>query len=95
MWTADTTSSTGNSDAFIRKYNSAGELQWTKQFGTSTGDAANGIAIDPSGNFLLAANQDSDNIVTFRIDPKSGRLSKVGATEGVISPVSLAFLETQ
>src|SRR4051812_31717734 len=50
--------SAGNSDAFVRKYNSAGDLQWTKQFGTSTGDAANGVAVDSAGNVLVTGQTD-------------------------------------
>ena len=50
--------SAGNIDAFVRKFNSAGELQWTKQFGTSTSDAANGVAVDPSGNVWVTGQTD-------------------------------------
>ena len=31
--------------------------------------------IDPSGTFLYAANQNTDNIAVFRIQPVSGRLN--------------------
>ena len=40
----------GNSDAFIRSYDSAGNLRWTRQFGTSSDDFAFGIATDANGN---------------------------------------------
>ena len=33
------------------------------------------FAIDPSGRFLLAANQNSDSVVVFRIDPQTGTLA--------------------
>src|SRR5665811_253913 len=36
------------------------------------------FALDPEGTFLLAANQDSDTIVTFRIDQKRGALEPTG-----------------
>jgi 6-phosphogluconolactonase len=49
------------------------------------------FALDPSGQFLLAENQYSEYIVTFRIDPATGALSQVSSTEGVPSPVCLAF----
>ena len=32
------------------------------------------FALDPSGALLLAANQNSDTIVTFRVDPATGLL---------------------
>ena len=50
--------SAGNMDAFVRKYNSAGELQWTKQFGSSSSDAANGVAVDPAGNVWVTGQTD-------------------------------------
>ncbi|HZZ29029.1 MAG TPA: SBBP repeat-containing protein [Pirellulales bacterium] len=50
----------GLSDAFISNYNSAGALQWTKQFGTSGNDFANGVATDARGNiFVVGATQGS------------------------------------
>jgi len=51
------------------------------------------FAIDPSGNFLLVANQDSDNIITFRIDQDTGRLIDTGFEVIVPTPVCLKFLE--
>ena len=51
------------------------------------------FAIDPSGTFLLVANQKSDNIVVFRLDQKTGRLSATGQTAEVPSPVCLKFTD--
>lgn len=48
--------------------------------------------IDPTGKFLLAANQDSDTIVTFAIDQETGMLSETGHVAEVPTPVSLKFL---
>ncbi|MDR1326532.1 MAG: lactonase family protein [Treponema sp.] len=36
------------------------------------------FAIDPSGNFLLACHQDSDNLVVFHIDRDTGLFTKAG-----------------
>jgi 6-phosphogluconolactonase len=33
------------------------------------------FVIEPGGRWLLAANQNSDSVVSFAIDPKSGKLS--------------------
>jgi 6-phosphogluconolactonase len=49
------------------------------------------FAIDPSGNFLLVANQKSDNIVAFRRDQRTGRLNSTGQLVQVPSPVCLKF----
>ncbi len=50
------------------------------------------FVIDPSGRFLLAENQNSNSIVVLRIDPATGSLTQVSRTDGVPSPVCLAFL---
>jgi 6-phosphogluconolactonase len=50
------------------------------------------FAIDPTGRFLLAENQFSNSIVVLRIDPATGALTQVSKTDGVPSPVCLAFL---
>lgn len=49
------------------------------------------FAIDPSGNFLLAANQDSNDIVIFRRDLKTGLLTPTGKKIEVDKPVCLKF----
>ena len=49
------------------------------------------FAIDPTGRFLLVANQKSDNIVVFRLDQKTGRLNSTGQVVEVPSPVCLKF----
>jgi 6-phosphogluconolactonase len=49
------------------------------------------FAIDPSGMFLLVANQKSDNLVAFRRDQRTGRLNSTGQLVQVPSPVCLKF----
>jgi 6-phosphogluconolactonase len=49
------------------------------------------FAIDPTGAFLLVANQKSDNIVVFRLDQRTGGLSFTGQKVEVPSPVCLKF----
>ncbi|MGE3467402.1 MAG: FG-GAP-like repeat-containing protein [Pyrinomonadaceae bacterium] len=43
----------GDFDAFVRKYDSAGNEIWTRQFGTTTFDLAAAIAVDPIGNIYI------------------------------------------
>jgi 6-phosphogluconolactonase len=57
------------------------------------GRTPRGFGIDPSGDYLLAANQDSDNVVVFRIEPGGGRLSPPRQTVEVGSPVAVAFVK--
>ena len=45
--------SAGGVDLFVIKYDSSGAKQWTRQLGTSSGDYANGIATDSSGNVYV------------------------------------------
>jgi len=44
----------GEYDAFIRKYDSDGQVLWTKQFGTSVGDLIWTIRLDTLGNAYVA-----------------------------------------
>jgi len=48
--------------------------------------------IDPTGKYLLAANQISNNIVLFAIDSNTGRLSNTGKEIKVDTPVCLQFV---
>jgi hypothetical protein len=50
--------SAGGIDAFVRKYDSNGNEIWTRQFGTSAFDYANGISIDSSGNINVVGDTD-------------------------------------
>lgn len=60
---------------------------------TSTqGKTPRSFGIDPTGTFLIAANQDSDNVVVFRIDPASGDLKPTGVDVKVPTPVCVTFL---
>ena len=49
------------------------------------------FAIDPTGRYLLAANELTNNIVVFRIDPTTGKLAKTGKEIMVDTPVCLQF----
>src|SRR5216683_690730 len=55
-------------------------------------DAAE-IEIHPSGKYLLAENQFSNNIVVFKIDAATGGLTPTGQVVEVPSPVDIAFLQ--
>jgi 6-phosphogluconolactonase len=57
------------------------------------GKTPRNFAIDPTGKFLLAANQESNNIVVFRIDSTTGALSPTGDTVEVPAPVCIVFLQ--
>jgi hypothetical protein len=44
--------SAGSSDAFVHKYDAAGNELWTRQFGTSDDDLATAVAVDASGVYV-------------------------------------------
>jgi hypothetical protein len=45
----------GALDAFVRKYDASGNVIWTRQFGTTASDAANGVSGDSSGNIYVVS----------------------------------------
>ncbi len=42
-----------------------------------------------SGDYLFVTNQDSDNIIVFKVDKKTGLLSKTGIDLTIASPVCI------
>ncbi|ANC82725.1 3-carboxymuconate cyclase [Pseudomonas putida B6-2] len=57
------------------------------------GDHPREFALDPSDNFLLVANQKSDQIVVIRRDPRSGKLLETVQTLKQDAPSDLKFIE--
>jgi 6-phosphogluconolactonase len=53
------------------------------------------FGLDPSGKFVIAANQVTNDLFTFRIDPTSGALSRIGDRVPVPAPVHLLFAPSQ
>lgn len=49
-------SSAGGEDLFLLKYDSAGVLLWSRQFGSVGSDVALGVAVDGGGNIYLAGS---------------------------------------
>jgi 6-phosphogluconolactonase len=58
---------------------------------STEGKTPRNFAISPDGRYLLAANQDSDSIVTMPIDPETGELGETVAVAEVPTPVCLEF----
>jgi 6-phosphogluconolactonase len=71
---------------------SKGTLKDTGRVSTK-GRTPRSFAIDPTGAYLLAANQESGNVVVFKIDPSTGALTPTGEEVKVPAPVSVVFLE--
>lgn len=61
----------------------------------SGGKHPRNFMIDPSGEYLLAANQNGNNIVVFRRDAATGALTPTGQEIKVPSPVCLKMLTVE
>ena len=66
-----------------------------KGFQSVQGKTPRNFIIDPTGRWLLVANQSSNNVVLFRIDPVTGLLSPAGKTLELPAPVCLKMLAVQ
>ncbi len=58
---------------------------------SSNGQVPRSFIIDPTGKFVLVANQNSNNIAVFKIDEQSGRLLDTEKGVDVPTPVCLKF----
>lgn len=60
---------------------------------STLGKTPRNFNFDPSGNYLLAANQNSDDIVIFKIDRKKGLLTDTGKRISVPNPVCITWID--
>lgn len=58
----------------------------------SGGSMPRSFGIDPTGRWLLSANQLTNNVAVFRIDPETGKLSNTGESLRVETPVCVTFV---
>ena len=56
------------------------------------GNVPRGLGIDPTGRWLITANQKSANVVEFVIDAVTGKLSPTGQELKIGSPVDVKFV---
>ncbi|RFZ81716.1 lactonase family protein [Mucilaginibacter terrenus] len=61
----------------------------------SGGKSPRNFVIDPTGSFLLVANQNSDNVFVYRIDKNTGKLMQAVSRLDIGSPVCLKFAPAQ
>ena len=74
----------------IYSLNNSGEMDPVGRQPT-LGQTPRNFVIDPSGNFLLVANQNSNEIIIFRRDHKTGLLTPADKSIQVSRPVCLKF----
>ena len=70
----------------------SGELSLVERT-SAGGEKPWGFGIDPSGKWLLVANQQSGTVNAFNIDPVSGMVSNTGQSVDEPTPVSVAFVK--
>ena len=58
----------------------------------TAGRTPRNFGIDATGTFLLVANQDTDTVVTFRIDQTTGGLAATDQIASVPSPVCVCIV---
>jgi 6-phosphogluconolactonase (cycloisomerase 2 family) len=68
-----------------------GQVKWVGEEWTR-GDYPRNIALDPTGNFMVACNHRSDQVTVFRVDRATGRLRFTNQYLAVGSPSMVAFL---
>jgi 6-phosphogluconolactonase len=59
---------------------------------STKGEVPRNFTIDPTGNFLLVANQETDNIVIFKRNKQTGLLTDTGKSIKVGKPVCLKWV---
>lgn len=64
-----------------------------KGYQSTLGTKPRNFTIDPTGQFLLVANQDTDNIVVFKRNKQTGMLKETGEQIKVPTPVCLQFMK--
>ena len=60
---------------------------------STMGKTPRNFNFDPTGNFLLVANQNSDEIVIFKVNQLNGRLTDTGKRINVDNPVCLKWIK--
>ena len=69
----------------------SGELTFLGNINTK-GKVPRDFEIDPTGNTLIVANQKSNNLVSYKIDTKSGLLTPTGFEIAIGTPTCIKFL---
>ncbi|MBA4139276.1 MAG: lactonase family protein [Segetibacter sp.] len=64
-----------------------------KGYQSTMGQTPRNFNIDPSGNYLLVANQATDNIVIFKRDKQTGLLHETGEQIKVPTPVCIQMMK--
>lgn len=78
----------------IYKIGKNGQLDLVDRINTG-GKEPRDFAMDPVGNFLLVGHEETNNIVVFKRDKISGKLTSTGKIIELCAPVNMVFTEIQ
>jgi 6-phosphogluconolactonase len=84
-------SNRGHNSIAVFSVDSEGKMQHVENESTR-GRTPRNFGIDPTGSYLIAANQDSDTLAIFRIIPATGELEPLGEPVAAPKPVCVKFL---
>lgn len=62
-------------------------------FQSTLGKTPRNFNFDPGGNYLLVANQNSDDVIVFKVNRQTGRLTDTGHRIDVGNPVCIKWIE--
>jgi 6-phosphogluconolactonase len=62
------------------------------EYVSTQGKTPRHFAIDPTGNYLFAANQNSGEVIVFRIDRETGKLTATGQILKIPNPACILFI---
>ena len=85
-------SNRGHDSIVVFRVGDGGKLTFV-EYESTRGRTPRNFAIDPTGRWLIAANERSDTLAVFSIDPSSGALTPVGPLASVGAPVSVLFMD--
>ena len=87
-------SSRGHNSIAVFAIGGEGKLT-TVEIVPTQGKTPRGFSLDPTGQYLLVGNQESNNVVEFKIDQNTGRLKATGEVLEAPTPVSVMFVAAE
>ncbi|HEX5555250.1 MAG TPA: lactonase family protein [Chitinophagaceae bacterium] len=85
----------GSGKISVMRFNREKETLDLIQQADTLGRTPRDFILDPSGHWMLVANQDSDTIAVFKIDRDRGTISPDHMARNIASPACLAWLPRQ
>ena len=84
----------GELDAFVAKYDGLGNLEWSRQFGTSSHDAALGVSTDAFGNVYIVGDTEGGLAAPFMGGERDGFLVKYDGTGNQLWAQQIGTIDT-